>query len=303
MLVGAAKSGTTSLYFYLRQHPSIFMPEEIKEPGFFCFAGKEKPPHPADNPYPYLWRWVVTGQREYSDLFAPARSDQKLGEATPEYLHLYEDTIRNITRLYGARAKDLKLAAVLRNPIDRIWSHYWMARRDGYESLPFAQATDPKTIAERLSKGWHPSYDYLGFGFYTPAISAYLREFGKSNVKVFLFEELADGPERVCAELFDFIGVDRAFAPDVSVVYNPSGQIAHPTVQEWLFWREHALKSLARMVVPYELLQRIKYRIIAWNSRKAIMPEETRERLQQMYRASIEDLARLIGRDLSTWLR
>jgi FkbM family methyltransferase len=302
IIIGAAKSGTTSLYFYLRQHPAIFMSAAVKEPAFFCFAGKERPKHPDDNPYPFFWNWVIFDEEPYSALFEPAQENQLIGEATPEYLYLYETTIANLKRYYRRKAKDLKLIAILRNPIDRAWSHYSMACRDGYESLPFDQATETKTIAQRLSNGWHPSYDYIGFGFYAKAIAAYREEFG-ANLKVILVEDLANDASGTCAELFRFLGFERAFKPDVSVVYNASGQLCHPRLHDWLFLKEHPLKWLARSIVPYDRLQRIKHKILAWNSKRLEVPPQTRARLLDIYRSDIKQLEKLIERDLSSWLQ
>jgi hypothetical protein len=91
LIVGAGKSGTTSLYHYLRQHPQIFMPE-IKEPKFFAFAET-----PTSFVYP-KGTTIIWNFDEYKSLFEPAREDQKLGEASPIYLRYYEKTIENIKK-------------------------------------------------------------------------------------------------------------------------------------------------------------------------------------------------------------
>ena len=302
IVIGAAKSGTTSLYFYLRQHPSIFMPADIKEPGFFCFAGMPRPAHPPDNPHPYFWNWAVTDVNSYSALFEAATDKQIIGEATPEYLYLYEKTIANIKSCYGSKAKDLKLIVILRDPVDRAWSHYSMARRDRFESLQFEQAADEKVIAQRLRNGWHPSYDYLGFGFYSKAIAAYLREFGKDNVKILLTEDLAANAATVCTDLFRFLGVDPTFQPHVSTIYNTSGKLKHPKLHKLLFLQEHFPKTVVRKLIPFDILQGMKHKILAWNAEKNDMSDEVRARLRETYRDDVARLGKLINKDISAWL-
>ena len=86
LIVGAARSGTSSLYFYLREHPEIFMPE-FKEPHFFSFLGKESP-HPGRRQ-----PWNVA---DYSELISPADPGQLLGEASTSYLYYFDESIGNI---------------------------------------------------------------------------------------------------------------------------------------------------------------------------------------------------------------
>ena len=303
LIIGAAKSGTTSLYFYLRQHPNIYMPPDVKEPGFLCFSGWPVPASNPAEPYPDMWRLVVTDREAYGALFAPARQHQIIGEATPEYLYLWERTISSVRALYGSDHPGPKFVAVLRNPVDRLWSHYWMCRRDRYEGIPLDEAINPAVIRRRLEAGWHPQYDYLGYGLYARAIDAYQREFGKDRLKVFLFEDLKRDPGKVCTEVFSFLGVDAGVQADTSTVYNASGGLKYEWLHDRLFCRPSWLKDLVRRVLPYERLQVIKARIMAWNSEKLMMPEALRSRLLAVYRDDILALEKVLNRDLSIWLR
>lgn len=301
LIIGAAKSGTTSLYFYLRQHPDIYMPPDIKEPGFLCFAGRPLLESNPAEPYPDLWKSAVTDRTAYSLLFSPARDGQLIGEATVEYLFLADRTISTIRALYGESHPGPKLIVVLRNPTDRLWSHYWMCRRDQYERLPIDEAIDPAVIQRRMDAGWHPSYDYIGYGFYARAIDAYRKAFGEDRLKVFLFEDLRNDSRAVCAEIFAFLGVDPSFVPDTSTTYNVSGKLRYPSLHDLLFCRESLLKDLVRRVIPYDWLQWLKHTVVAWNSEKVVMSESLKRKLQDVYRDEIRALEKLLGRDLSVW--
>jgi hypothetical protein len=103
LIVGAAKSGTTSLYYYLGQHPRVFMPGN-KEPWFFASSSARVSELGK--------KGMIKESREYSELFKDAQSTQVLGEASTGYLYLYDDTISNLRR-YHPGWKDLKIIMIL----------------------------------------------------------------------------------------------------------------------------------------------------------------------------------------------
>lgn len=97
LLVGAAKSGTTSLYYYLRQHPAIFLPT-AKECWYLAFADSEPPDDPLLTRVP-----LITSLPDYTAQFDEAAEGQLLGECSTAYLHLWRPTIRNIQTTYAGR--------------------------------------------------------------------------------------------------------------------------------------------------------------------------------------------------------
>jgi hypothetical protein len=111
LIVGAAKSGTTSLYNYLKQHPDIYMPKH-KEPLFMTseiYANlSEKDPrrHLNDEAKVYTYE-------DYLRLFADAKNEQMLGEASATYLYYYDVAIPKIKRYLG----DPKIVIMLRDPV------------------------------------------------------------------------------------------------------------------------------------------------------------------------------------------
>src|SRR3990172_9835933 len=131
-VVGAARSGTTSLHYYLKQHPEIFMPE-VKEIKFFRFLNT-----PIE-----LIRMVKKKRAlrlvykfdDYIGHFEKALDTQMIGEANPGYLYVYKDTIKNIKVVYRENYKNLKIIIILRNPVDRAWSHFMFDRRSGREQI------------------------------------------------------------------------------------------------------------------------------------------------------------------------
>src|SRR5687768_6539126 len=90
LIVGAARSGTTSLYNYLLQHPKVFLPK-IKEPSFFSFANARLDFNVGNNNH-------VTNPEKYFDLFSSASHYVSVGEASTPYLYLYHNSISNIQK-------------------------------------------------------------------------------------------------------------------------------------------------------------------------------------------------------------
>jgi len=95
-ILGAEKSGTTSLYYYLNQHPDIFFPE-IKEPGYFSYV--------VEKPRTFLykevdWSIVVDNLDDYGKLYEPALPGQLRGDASTVYLYDYKTVIDQISAKY-----------------------------------------------------------------------------------------------------------------------------------------------------------------------------------------------------------
>jgi len=181
-IVGAAKSGTTSAHYYLDQHPDACMPTQ-KEPRYFSFV--DAPPNFAG---PSNLDNSVTRLEDYLALFQCPGTATRRGDASPSYLYLYEDTIHNMERVYGADALSrVRIVIFLRQPADRAWSQYWTFQRIFQETLPFEKAIKPETIEQRLQQNWNVFYDYLGFGNYAAQVRAYLERFGRDNVRVYLY--------------------------------------------------------------------------------------------------------------------
>ena len=218
LIVGAAKSGTTSLYYYLNRHPDIFMPE-IKDPWFFSF--KDDPPG-YKSPEPL--HHVVWQMAEYLHLFSPAKEGQLLGEASPSYLYTYETAIQNIKKVYGDAWQKLKIIIILRSPSERAWSQYSHFFKWFMEPLSFPEAIDPGIIRQRLEDNWNIFYDYLGFGLYDQQVRAYIEAF--PHVRVYLHEELQQDSLAVVRDILQFLEVPGAkdyTPPNISQVFNRSG--------------------------------------------------------------------------------
>ena len=133
-IVGAPKAGTTSLYAYLSMHPEVFMPSTIKEPDYFSHKAIL-----AQNLYYNTTH--VTNLEEYLDLFSLANGEKAIGEASVSYLY-YQEAARN---LYDFNP-EARIIIILREPVERAFSHYLMDAR-----LGLIKATFDDIVFEKLS--------------------------------------------------------------------------------------------------------------------------------------------------------
>lgn len=195
IVVGVQKAGTTALYFYLRDHPQICM-AKVKEVHFFD----------RDDLFGCGWKRVKS-LREliYHSYFPSVGKGCLVGEATPSYMY----HPMAIPRIWEYNPK-IKLLAVLRNPIERAYSHWNMERQRGKETLPFLSAIEKEN--ERLRKALprpNLAYSYLDRGFYTEQIRRLWRFFCQEQVLFIKHDDLLNRPNEVMNTVFDFLGVER----------------------------------------------------------------------------------------------
>lgn len=196
LIIGATKAGTTSLHHYMGQHPDVFMLPQ-KETNFF-----------AQGSALCLLDRTVTDEEEYKKLFANAGEAKQIGETSPAYL-----AVPDSPELIRQKIPDVKLIVVLRDPIERAFSHYLMRKRQGKEKR--------ETFEECLEgEDLDPMRSYKSRGFYGEQLERHLKQFSRDQLKVFLYEDFVSDPLRVVQECFVFIGVDPSFEPDMNERYN-----------------------------------------------------------------------------------
>lgn len=290
IIIGASRSGTTSLHSYLQQHPQIFMSPQ-KETRFFTHEEHGANHQGVADAYAYN-RKVITDADAYQKLFEGRTTEQLTGESSPVYLYRSERTVERIRH----HVPEAKLIAIFRNPVDRAYSDFLNMVRLGWEPLrDFERALEEEE--RRIDADWSSFYHYRAKGFYAQQLRAYLRRFDREQMKFFLFKDLREDPALVMSELFAFLGV----APDVSVdtqsQHNRSGLprlqalhriLTHP-IAEWT------------MRGP---LRTIRTTLRDWNTayEKPPMDPTVRRDLEEGFRDDIRELETLINRDLSHWL-
>jgi hypothetical protein len=281
-LVGAAKAGTTSIYAHLSQHPSVFFPS-LKEPHFFA----QVRPAPEQR---YLIE-AITKRSVYLRLFMRAGDHPVVGDASPSYLWHPE-----VPRRIRAVVPEAKIAAILRDPVERAFSHYLMDYREGAQSKSFYQAL--LADMSRHDKGWGISDLYYELGLYAGQVRRYLNTFKLERVKILMFEDFRRDPGRVLRELAAFLDLDPApFAHiDASRHYN-----SYAAPRNQLLRRLAGAKFsrvLGQALMPRALGDFIFERIFLKQAPKPRLDPRARELLCSLYAPDLDDLEELLGRHL-----
>ena len=290
LIIGAAKAGTSSLHYYLSQHPQIFMPT-LKEPKFFALEGQKLN---FKNPDQAINHDSVTTLEEYQKLFQNATDEAAIGEASP--LYLYSERAASLIKLH---IPDVKLIVVLRNPVERAFSCYTHLLREGYEALSFEESLQMET--QRIRDNWAHLWHYKEAGFYSRQLKPFLKLFRKEQIKIILFDDLCKDSVSVLQEIFDFLEVDPNFIPDLEK-RNVSGMPKSLLLQKILF-RGNFLRDTFLSIFPKSLYRNLAKRIKKWNmGKKPSLESATRHHLSTLYHADIVELQTLIQKDLSMWL-
>jgi len=293
LVIGAAKSGTTALYHYLKQHPEIFL-SQLKEPRFFAFEGQKLDFRgPGDKAYRER---IITDFEDYCRLFDGAEKNQAVGEMSPLYLSQPGTAARIARRLPG-----VKLIAILRHPAERAYSQFLMHRRDGHEPLrDFADALAAEQ--SRIENNWLPIWFYRRRGFYFQQLSSYYEIFPENRIMVSLYEDFVADPLRLIRDICDFLGIEKDFAPDMTFRPNVS-RMPRSRLLNRILLAPHPVKAALEKILSQNVRDRLRQRLLELNStRAAPLSEELRRELTDGYRDDILRLQKLIGRDLTHWL-
>ncbi len=182
-IIGAMKSGTTSLHNYLGAHPGIFMCEP-KEPGYFVEE-----------------LTLSRGRHWYSSLFDGAKDETILGESSTHYAKL--PVYRGVPERIARFNPDARFIFVMRDPVERVISHYWHNVRNlKWE----AERRDMLTAVKRDPQ-------YLAFSDYAMQLEPYIKLFGRDRIYITTFESLTTQPRAEVQGVFRWLGVDHTYIP------------------------------------------------------------------------------------------
>jgi hypothetical protein len=287
ILIGAQKSGTTSLYHALRKHPEIFL-STWKEPKYFMV---EHDGTYAAGPPPAR---MVTDWSSYLNLFSESGHAQAVGEASVMYLSSYfpERTARQIRE----RLPNAKLIAILRHPVDRAYSAYTFFRSRGFESV--SNFKDALSLEEeRIKANTQPDLFYLRNGLYGEHLEKFLRFFPRDQIKVFLYEDWSQRPQEVLKEIFSFLAVDS------NITICPLKRAVTTVPRNRIV--AQILKTFNRRLAPHlpRMIRKAARLLVKINSKPPPpLDLRTRNQLIDYFEQDIRKLQSLIGRDLSHWL-
>lgn len=289
LLIGVQKSGTTSVYNYLNQHPQIFL-SPLKETNFLerDWASLEA----SAKRYPHESCYSL---EHYQQLFADVADEAAIGEASPNYLFHYKTAIPEIKKL----VPDAKLLVMLRNPVQRAYSDYLMHVRDSLSEL---------SLEEHLEKRPNTSHTLLK-GKYGHQLTEWFQAFPREQFKILFYEDLCQDAQKFTAEIYEFLNVDTSFETDTRKRAQ-GAQVPKNNIVNRLLKTENPVRQMAstalRQVASPEVRKKFRDQLIQLNSQsgKSACPlsPETKQALIEYYRSDVEQLQALLDRDLSSWL-
>lgn len=285
-VIGAAKAGTTALYWHLAEHPQVFM-SRIKETNFFAFE-------PDANGEPAygdarLHHFPVRSFDEYRALFDDARTEA-IGEASPLYLEAPFAAQRIGTVCPGAR-----IICALRHPVERAYSDYQMYLRN--QGIEFDPDRDLAPDAEWMQ----PDSHWMKTSLYHDALRRYFDAFPAERIHILLFDDLRRDALGAVQDIYRFLGVRPDFEPNLGTPYNVGGLPSRMWLER-MFHVGARVRNQVEPLLPRRLTDRLR-KLRAANMRRApSLPADIHARLLAFFAADIIDTARLIGRSLDAWL-
>jgi Sulfotransferase family len=289
LVIGASRSGTTSLHHYLGQHPDVYM-SPVKSPNYFVSAD----PLPAWEgavPRAMARQWISERSR-YEALFAGAGGRRAIGEVSPVYLQ----SVHAPARILDA-CPDARLVAILRHPVDRAWAHYLGRRRDGLEPRDdfraVVEAEMARPLPDQVAFG-----SYLGCSRYHHFLAGYFARFPRERIRVYLFDELLADAGALVADLFAFVGVEARIAVDTERRHNQTG-VARSPLRRLLWTRTVRARTALRPLLPARV--RDVGRMVLGELERPALDPELRARIARVLAPDLERLEALLDRDLARW--
>ncbi|MEM9669037.1 MAG: sulfotransferase [Pseudomonadota bacterium] len=293
-LIGAGKAGTTALAHQLSSHPDIFICKP-KEPRFLCFPnGRPNFTGPLDERI-----YVPTSRDEYEDLFADPAGATAIGEASTWYL-----TYPGVAARIHSQFSEAKIVVVLRNPVERAFSHWMHLIREQVEPIEsFIDACEAEQ--KRKASGYSPHWWYVSQSLYADGLKEYLAMFPADQVLILLYENFSANPNKTVSEIYRFLGVDDSHEPDTGEKLNVGGVPKYKALQRYLdqsaWGGTDPLRPIKRLF-PKTLRSSLRKKITEANleTGKCLTFEERRY-FETRTTGQIETLEGLLNRDLSSW--
>lgn len=278
MIAGSQKSGTTSLHRYLTAHSSIYFPSSPQELHFFDIE-----------------RFFNQGLDYYKQHFLEVRPEHlAVGQTSP--LYIYEPKVP--ARIAEAFPQ-VQFIFILRNPVDRAYSHYWHSVKQGFETLSFEEALGQEEDRLKQSFQSRRQFSYVDRGYYARQLERFLRHFPLEQMLLLLTEEMRQDPAGVINKCCDFLGIES------------QGEqiIASLPKARWNSTRHPRSQFFQRFTAPWRPKKnKLSRKLIWWVDQlnlKSIsypaMQPETRQHLETIFAPENERLTTEFNLDLLAW--
>lgn len=292
-IVGAPKSGTTSMAYYLDAHPDVFVCTEC-EPHYY-----ERYSDPEGR------GTRVSDPEEYRALFEGAGDASRVGDRSAGYLssppsaeQIHKDV------------PEADIIIMLRNPVEMVPSFHATQLRNGTEHLEdlgeALDAEEERRRGRRIPGNVNDAFGlrYVEIASYAEQVRRYMDTFSRDQIHVILFDDFVEDTEGTYRETLAFLGVDPEFTPDIGNA-NPGQEIRWFRFHRFLWNPPGPILSAVKLAVPRGIRRRVvrSLRQVNLKEGRGDGPcEELRERLRDTFRDDVRDLEKLLDIDLSHWV-
>ncbi len=285
LCVGTQKAGTTSLHNILKQHPDICL-SSTKETKYFIDDKKYQ-----------------QGIRYYETMFFNHYKGEKaVGEIDPDYMFVPFVP----ERIYKSLSREIKLIFILRDPIDRAISHYWMNFRKGFENADIQKAFKREFVNTGADNDifYNKRFSYISRGYYATQIKRFLDFFPIKNMLFIIFEsDFRTRLQVTITTILNFLKLESKDL-DLEIKNNVTSLPKHELLRNILY-NDGLIKKLMRCLVPSKMRGKLMFHLKKINE-KPFKPDAfdrsyKRDLLHEYFIDEITELERIIKRDLSMW--
>jgi hypothetical protein len=295
-VVGAPKSGTTSLDHYLRQHPDVFMPSRKDLP----FFGSD-----LERRFTYRYGEDRETLEQYLEYFDDAGDVQRIGETAVWYLF----SVNAAQEIYDF-APDALIIVMLRNPVDMMYAQHSQFLSNLNEDIEHFEDALAAEVDRRDGRRIPPHAHfpqgllYRDTARYAEQLERYFKVFGRDRVHVIYYDEFRENTRREVRNTFEFLGLDPSVPVSVEIM-NPNKVVRYRRLHAWAMAPSGRLESLYHALTPasaHGRLAALARRVsLKYEPRPPLEPH-VRRRLEQEMAPDILRLGRLLNRDMSSWL-
>ncbi|NOR57980.1 MAG: hypothetical protein GQ474_05595 [Sulfurimonas sp.] len=289
-IIGAQKTGSTSIFNYLKKHENVISHEQ-RELTFFL------------NDFEYENRNLLE-EKYLPELKNKSKDMIVLGKSV---MNMY--SLKTIERLHQNNP-EMKLIVIVRNPIKRAYSYYWYARRRGWEEIQtFEEAL--KIEDSRIEQyGWDQARNncYKFNGLYAKHLTDIFKIFPREQVLIFTDDDLKNKPKDILSNVFGLFNL-KSIDVDTNKHYNKSKIAKSEGLARLVakfFASQSILKKLIRSMLPHQIAVRLRHAILSVNEKDftpPLMNSSTKQELIDFFKEDIYDLEKIINKNLEDWLK
>jgi len=283
-LIGVQKAGTSSFYNWISQHPEIEAPDEMKDMHYFT-----------------LKKYFEKGNNWLESFYSNKKGAKVRLQGAVNYIFLEEAP----GKIFEYNP-DSKFILILRDPAKRAFSAFKYFEKLGVEKRLFAESLSDELLRPGSDDHFRNNFTYINHGYYCKQLRTWLNYFRSEQFCILIYEELFQNPEVYIRQVFEFLGVDPNYNPQLTRK-NETGEVKYKWLNKFVFASPRLLKVLKKMKVDRIITFSVRVKFLNWlrdwntdkNAKKSsVLSKEQYKDLIKNYEEDIVCLSRLLNKNL-----